>query len=187
MSRGGSMTFSEFWSQISPTAGPLLGVIVGGLATYWTISGSEAKKRRQALEDAKRELRRKGILRVMRWAERLADGVCEMEAHLVYLQSDPEKAKKHFSDYKNAAYWLSKRPIPPEHRIFLPDTTESQCQTILNRLAHFEEVSTAMQKPETPTHRHPSWEEIRQSLRELHDQVFALEDDLASQFKKLYD
>jgi hypothetical protein len=181
------MTFSEFWSQVSPTAGPLLGVIVGALATYWATSHSESKKRRQAMEDAKREFRRKGMLRVMRWAERLADGVCEMEAHLVYLHSDPEKAKKHFSDYKNAAYWLSRRPIPPEHRIFLPETTESRCQMILDRLAHFEEVSMAMQKPETPTHRHPSWDEIRQSLKTLHEQVVALEDDLATQFQKLYD
>jgi hypothetical protein len=181
------MTFSEFWILVSPTVGPILGVIVGGMATYWATSRSESKKRRQAMEDAKRELRRKGILRVMRWAERLADGVCEMEAHLVYLHSDPEKANKHFSDYKNAAYWLSRRPIPPEHRIFLPGTTETQCKSILGRLAHFEQISTAMQKPETPSHRHPSWDEIRQSLKELHDQVFALQDDLAAEFKKLYD
>jgi len=126
-------------NDMAPWWSPYIGVIIGGLLSWWVAYFVERQKRRQSRRDELDKARREAIEGAFAWLDPMISAVmlAESEVYVLLNPGDPDEQEERFRrNYPNLLTSLVALDLPPHKRsgLLLPQNTYATGQHIRQAL-----------------------------------------------------
>ena len=111
----------EILEKLWPLLAPLMGVIIGGLITYFVTTSVERQKWSQQKRDKLDDARRQAIVAALGWLEPIDSAMGKAEMHVYKLLHGNEDEEEFRRSYPDLLSVLAKLDVTPEQYFLLPD------------------------------------------------------------------
>lgn len=145
------MTFEQVWSAV----GPLAGVAVGGVVSYFVNRRAEHHRWRQQKQDRLAEAKRQAIAKALSWIEPIEQALTSVQLKVGALLQLDMTDEKFLMTYPALTSTLAKRDATPEQRVLLPEDIYAAGHLILREMEELQHVAIRHAQ-ETRLHNNPT-------------------------------
>lgn len=178
----------ELISKLLTMAGPLLGVLVGGLISYFTARGVERQRWKRERQEKLAGLRRDALAAALEWIEPMRNAETRASS-LVMAAIRGDVDDEHFlKEFPYLLGELVKKDLPASQRAVLPENVYARGHRIvrdMDELSHlgvkYGQEARVMGKPMA------GFQECSGKLDTIGKQISELETDLREAFRRTFE
>jgi len=178
----------ELIYKIFTIVGPLLGVIVGGLITYFVSSRIERQRWRHERQEKLLLLQRDALAAALEWIEPMRNAETRASSMIMAAIRGDFDHDKFLKEFPYLLGELVKKDLPANQRAVLPDNIYKRGQQIIREMdelsflgVKFGQETIAMGKPM------PGFQDCNKKLDSVHEQISGLENDLRKAFRQTFE